>query len=212
MIRILFFFPRFTFRTLIASTEVFSEEVIENFSLFLKLVKVQKLRRSSRKRNIPKAMSPSRKRKHEEVSTDTLPHYFKVETYNENEDSDYVPPSDDDTEVTSASERSGLSEEDENEEVEIKEVKVTSCIRNKKALPISDNQPAEKTEMSETSPREDDKLFSPKIDRQVSPTKIQVDKLISPRFDRHVSPMIVLNKDMAVETIQMRRAMETCPM
>lgn len=157
-------------------------------------------------------MSPSRKRKHEEVSTDTLPHYFKVEIYNENEDSDYVPPSDDDTEVTSASERSGLSEEDENEEVEIKEVKVTSCIRNKKTSPISDNQPAEKTEVSETSPREDDKLFSPKIDRQVSPTEIQVDKLISPRFDRHISPMIVLNKDMAVETIQMGRAMETCPM
>ena len=212
MIRVLFFFPRFTFRTVIASTEVFGDEVIENFSLFLKIMKIQKLRRSSRKRNMLKTMSPSRKRKHEEVCADTLPHYFKVETYNENEDSDYTPPSDDDTEVTSASERSGLSEEEETEEVEIKEVKVTSCILNESASPISDSQYAEKTEMSETSPREDDKLFSPKIDRQVSPTKNQVDKLVSPKFDRHISPMIVLNKEMAVETIQMRRAMETCPM
>ena len=91
-------------------------------------------------------------------------------------------------------------------------MKVTSCILNKSASPISDSQYAEKTEMSETSPREDDKLFSPKINRQVSPTKNQVDKLVSPTFDGHISPMIVLNKEMAVETIQMRRAMETCPM
>ena len=77
LIRVLFFFPRFTFRIFITSTEVFSDKVIKNFRLILKLVNfgnwINHQANGICQRLCMK--KSEHEEEHEEVCTDTLPHY-----------------------------------------------------------------------------------------------------------------------------------------
>jgi len=115
--RLAFFFPRLSFRFMMAAIEVVVAESLENFELFMTIVNPPKLRRSKRLRSKGNK-SPGKKRKHEEIE-EQLPEYFHVHECSQESDPDFVPNSDHDTEVTSASDDSHDEDEDSGEEVEI---------------------------------------------------------------------------------------------
>jgi len=120
--RVTFFFPRVTYRMICACWEVFFSEVMENIEIGTSILISPRVRRSGRNKNKTALLtaSPQRKRKHEET-VEGLPGYMvSLENYNEEEDPDFVPQSDDDTEVTSASENE--VSEDENTEEELEEI------------------------------------------------------------------------------------------
>lgn len=144
---IVFFFPRIYWKMFVSFYNILLEETSEDYTLFrctFFTPPVAAFRKSLRKN---KNRSPSRKRKHDDLTAGerSLPEYLVcIKNYSEECDPDYVPDSDgEDTENTSASERSHIesgAEDETEEEEEEEEIGETNIELQKEVLNVESNE------------------------------------------------------------------------